>query len=314
MAMGHDEREQPTLFVTYDKLQGLGHPFYEALDKLLRKHGFDRFAEKQCEPFYAEVMGRPGLAPGVYFRCLLIGYFEGISTHLAHKHEQAVDLETGAIVGVTVHGGAAGDTKTLEKTLEVADANLAEVRQEGSEKAKEQVGGRIEEVVADKGYHSNDVLTSLEEVDVRSYIPEPARGRRRWKDKQAERDAVYRNRRRVKRGKSKALQKKRSELVERPFAHMLDSGGMRRVHVRGHDNILKRLVIHAAGFNLSLIMRKVHGIGKPRALQGLRAALSAVLVAVLTLLRWLGALFGRDSRHFLPSARFFERAAHARLA
>src|SRR5687767_10969731 len=80
MAMGHDNGEQPTLFITYDKLQGLGHPFYEALDKLLRKHGFDRFAEKQCEPFYAEVMGRPGLAPGVYFRCLLIGYFEGIAS------------------------------------------------------------------------------------------------------------------------------------------------------------------------------------------------------------------------------------------
>ncbi|PCC69329.1 transposase [Nannocystis exedens] len=236
------------------------------------------------------------------------------STHLAHKHEQAVDLETGAIVGVTVHGGAAGDTKTIEKTLEVADANLAEVRQEGSEKAREQIAERVEEVVADKGYHSNDVLTSLEEVDVRSYIPEPARGRRRWKDKQAEREAVHRNRRRVKRGKSKELQKKRSELVERPFAHMLDSGGMRRVHVRGHDNILKRLVIHAAGFNLGLIMRKVHGIGKPRALQGLRAALSAVLVAVLTLLRWLGALLDRHSRHSLPGARLPEHVAHSRYA
>ncbi|MBZ5708817.1 transposase [Nannocystis pusilla] len=112
------------------------------------------------------------------------------STHLAHKHEQAVDLETGAIVGVTVHGGAAGDAKTLEKTLEVADANLAEVRQEGSEKAKEQLAERVEEVVADKGYHSNDVLTNLEEVE---------RGHRRWEGKQAERDAVRRNRRRMKR-------------------------------------------------------------------------------------------------------------------
>jgi transposase len=459
MAMGHDNGEQPTLFITYDKLQGLGHPFYEALDKLLRKHGFDRFAEKQCQQFYAEVMGRPGLAPGVYFRCLLIGYFEGIgsergiawriadslslrrflglglekqppdhstisrtrrrlstdvhervftrvlelvaehgllrgktlgidattleanaalrsivrrddgraykeyltdlaeaegieeptredlarldrkrpkkgsndewvhphdpeaqimkmkngSTHLAHKHEQAVDLETGAIVGVTVHGGAAGDTKTLEKTLEVADANLAEVRQEGSEKAREQIAERVEEVVADKGYHSNDVMTSLEEVDVRGYIPEPARGRRQWEGKQAERDAVRRNRRRMKRSKGKELQKKRSELVERPFAHMLDSGGMRRVHVRGHDNILKRLVIHAAGFNLSLIMRMVHGIGKPKALQGLRAALSSVLVAVLTLLRWLGALFGRGSQQFPPKARPPECFAYPRL-
>ncbi|MBZ5711691.1 transposase [Nannocystis pusilla] len=115
----------------------------------------------------------------------------------------------------------------------------------------------------------------------------------------------------MKRSKGKELQKKRSELVERPFAHMLDSGGMRRVHVRGHDNIRKRLVIHAAGFNLSLIMRKVHGVGKPRALQGLRAALSAVLVAVLTLLRWLGALFGRDSRQSPPMLDFQNTPAHA---
>jgi len=80
MAMGHDDSEQPTLFLTYDKVRGLGHPFYDALDRLLREQGFDRFVEKLCEPHYAEVMGRPGLAPGVYFRCLLIGYFEGIGS------------------------------------------------------------------------------------------------------------------------------------------------------------------------------------------------------------------------------------------
>ena len=112
-----------------------------------------------------------------------------VSTHLAHKHEQAINLETGAIVGVTLHGGAAGDTKTIEKTLTTADANLAEVRQEGSQAAREQVAERVEEVVADRGYHSNGVLTKLEEVEVRSYIPEPARGRRNWKKKkEAERD------------------------------------------------------------------------------------------------------------------------------
>lgn len=444
MAMGQDNGEQPTLFLTYDKLRGLGHPFYDALDRLLREQGFDRFVEGLCEPHYAEVMGRPGLAPGVYFRCLLIGYFEGISsergiawrvadslslrrflrlslerptpdhstisrtrrrlpaelhervftrvlellaeqgllhgktlgidattleanaalrsivrrddgrgyreflielakaegieeptredlarldrkrpkkgsneewvhpkdpeaqimkmksgaTHLAHKHEQAIDLETGAIVGVTLHGGAAGDTKTIEKTLTTADANLAEVRQEGSQAAKEQLAERVEEVVADKGYHSNDVLTKLEEVEVRSYIPEPARGRRNWKDKHAERDAVRRNKRRIKRPKGKALQRRRSELVERPFAHLLDSGGMRRVHVRGHDNILKRLVIHAAGFNLGLVMRKMYGVGKPRALQGLRAALFSFVVATLTLIRWLGRALERIGRQF----------------
>ena len=80
--MGHDDSEQPTLFLTYDKLRGLGHPFYDALGRLLREQGFDRFVDGLCEPHYAEVMGRPGLAPGVYFRCLLIGYFEGIGADL----------------------------------------------------------------------------------------------------------------------------------------------------------------------------------------------------------------------------------------
>lgn len=83
MAMGQDNGEQPTLFLTYDKVRGLGHPFYDALDRLLREQGFDRFVEGLCELHYAEVMGRPGLAPGVYFRCLLIGYFEGISSERA---------------------------------------------------------------------------------------------------------------------------------------------------------------------------------------------------------------------------------------
>ncbi len=106
------------------------------------------------------------------------------------------------------------------------------MRQEGSQAAKEQLAERIEEVVADKGYHSNDVLTKLEEVDVRSYIPEPARGRRNWKNKDAERDAVRRNQRRIKRKKGKALQRKRSELVERPFAHFFVVAHCTREHAR----------------------------------------------------------------------------------
>ena len=283
MAMGQDDGQQPTLFLTYDKLRGLGHPFYDALDRLLRDQGFNRFVEGLCAPFYAEVMGRPGLAPGVYFRCLLVGYFEGISSErgiawrvadsLSLRRFLGLNLERSTpdhstIVGLTLHGGAAGDTKTIEETLTTADANLEEVRQEGSQAAKEQLAERVEEVVADKGYHSNDVLTKLEEVGVRSYIPEPARGRRNWKNKDAERDAVRRNQRRIKRKKGKALQRKRSELVERPF-------------------------LHAAGFNLGLVMRKMYGVGKPRALQGLRAAPFSLIVAALTLIRWLGRVLAR---------------------
>ncbi len=125
---------------------------------------------------------------------------------------------------------------------------------------------------------------------------------------------MRRNQRRIKRKKGKALQRKRSELVERPFAHLLDSGGMRRVHVRGHDNILKRLIIHATGFNLGLVMRKIYGVGKPRALQGLRAALFSFVVAALTLIRWLGRVLERIWRHLAGMSRPRQYAELAAIA
>lgn len=439
MAMGHKDDEQDELFVTHAGLRkGGGHPFYEALDKVLKSQGFDKFVEELCEPFYAKG-GRPSIAPGVYFRCLMIGYFEGIgsergiawrtadsvslrlflglplsknppdhstlsrtrrlldlethhrvfswvltvltkadlvngktigvdsttleanaamrsivrrddgqtyrdyllelakksgietptredlakldrkrpkkgtneewvhpedpdaeitkmkdgSTHLAHKMETAVDMETGAVLGVTLHGGAKGDTKTIDETIEDADNNLGNVHKQVDDKTSKRVSQRVQEVVADKGYHSNDVLTGLEESEIRAYIAEPKRGQRRWKDKQAEKKAVYANRRRMKSRRSKRLMKKRGELLERPFAHMLETGGMRRLHLRLHDNILKRVLMQAAGANLGLLMRTLFGVGTPRSLQGRRGlaealarALSAALAALLALWYW----------------------------
>ncbi|MCP5114241.1 MAG: hypothetical protein GY953_25710, partial [bacterium] len=99
-------------------------------------------------------------------------------------------------------------------------------------------------------------------------IPEPDRGRRRWDGKQADQKRLYDNRRRVGGERGKRLQKLRSELTERSFAHLYETGGMRRVHLKGRENILKRLVVHAAAFNLGLVMRKMIGVGKPRRLQG----------------------------------------------
>jgi hypothetical protein len=125
--------------------------------------------------------------------------------------------------------------------------------------------------VADKGYHSGAVLTEVHEQEIRSYIPEPERGRRNWQGegKAEEQKRTYENRRRVRGDRNKRLQKLRSELTERSFAHLYETGGMRRVHLRGRNNILKRLLVHGAGFNLSLILRKTIGVGKPRRLQGL---------------------------------------------
>ena len=118
--------------------------------------------------------------------------------------------------------------------------------------------------LTDRGYHSNEVLKDLKEVGVRSYVPEPDRGKRNWDGKQVEQAAVYGNRRRIRGARGKRLLKQRGEKLERSFAHLYETGGMRRTHLRGHENILKRLVVHAGGFNLSLIMRRELGAGTPR--------------------------------------------------
>ena len=199
-------------------------------------------------------------------------------THLAHKAEHAVDLETGAIVGVTVQGADQGDTTTIAATVTTAADALEAVATVTDEDT-----AVIDEVVADKGYHSNQTLVDLTQLDVRTYIAEPNRGRRRWQHKAAARAAVHANRRRIRSRRVCALQRCRSERLERPNAHLYDTGGIRQTHLRGHDNILKRLLVHTGGFNLGLLMRALVGVGTPRGLQGRLAAVMAVFVAPRTL-------------------------------
>ena len=189
-------------------------------------------------------------------------------THLAHKAEHAVDLETGAVVGVTVQDADQGDTTTSIETL-IEAAEQIEAVVPDSEGPKE--------LVTDKGYHSNQALVALEAVGVRSYISEPDRGRRNWQDNPEARDAVYRNRRRIRGARGKRLMRQRGELLERPFAHMYETGAMRRVHLRGHENILKRILVHAGALNLGLLMRTLFGVGTPRGLQGRVAAFFVAL-------------------------------------
>ena len=439
MAMGKSGEDQKGLFVTYKELpRSTGHPFYEALDIQLRSRGFDRQVESLCAKFYAPTMGRPGLAPGVYFRALLVGYFEGIGsergiawrladslslrgflrlptgkeppdhstisrtrrlidvdthqavfswvlaalskaglvkgktigvdattleanaamrsivrrddgrsyntyledlakasgiatptredltridrkrkkkgsnqdwknphdpdaqitkmkdgrTHLAHKQEHAVDMDTGAVVAVTVSGGAEGDTSTIEGTLEAATANLVDAKKKAGDDTEQ--AEEPEEVVADKGYHSKAVLLALRLCGWRTYISEPDRGRQHWVGEDDAREAVYANRRRKGGCRGQALMRRRGEILERTFAHTLDTGGLRRTHVRGHTNVAKRTLIQVAAFNLGLLMRKLFNVGKPRALQG---AATVIAVAILVFLRWLAALVGAASRH-----------------
>jgi hypothetical protein len=118
--------------------------------------------------------------------------------------------------------------------------------------------------VTDKGYHSGAVVKRMKAYGVRSYIPEKQqKGRRNWAGKGEEQQAVYANRRRVRSEYGKSLLRRRGELVERSFAHCYDTGGMRRCHLRGQENILKRQLIHVGAFNLSLILRKMLGAGTP---------------------------------------------------
>ena len=401
-----------------DIAESPGHPFYEKLNKVFDKHQFDQFCEDLCTPYYEERRGRPSIPPGVYFRMLMIGYFEGIgsersiawrcadsmslreflgvsitektpdhssltrirqrfplevfqavfqrilevlqkegllkgktlgidattleanaamrsivrridglsyeefltelaaaagienpthqdlanmdrnrqdkkcsnkdwqnphdpdaritkmkngSTHFAYKAEHAVDMDTGALAGVVLHHADKGDTESLWGTLGETAENLDAVKEKTSEKVS-----IIEECVTDRGYNSGAGLVTLEEVGIRSYIPEPKHGRRSWtkngnksEEKAKEQNAVYGNRRRVKGKRGKRLQRKRGELLERSFAHCLETGGMRRVWLRGLENVWKRYLIHGCAFNLSLVMRKLYSMGTPRGLADL---------------------------------------------
>jgi transposase len=428
MAMGKRTRDrQPPMWVTTTDLPtAASHPFYRRLNEVLRDHRFDDFAEVECARFYARRMGRPGLPPGIYFRLLLIGYFEGIDsergiawraadsltvrdflglnlnepapdhstisrtrrlialethrvvftwvlqclgtgglvkgktiavdattleanaalrsivrrdtgegyeefltrlakasgigtptradlarldrrrkkkgsnddwtslsdpdakitkmkdgrTHLAHKAEHAVDLETGAIVGVTVQGANKGDTSTMVQTAAEAVQQLNQVADATGDPVP--LG---DEIVADKGCHSRAVLLELR-PHFRTYISEPDRGRQCWRDHAAARDAVYANRRRILSPRGLRLLRRRGEYVERTFAHVYDTGGMRRTHLRGHDNLLKRVLVQASAFNLSLLMRRLLGAGTPRGLQG----------RVVAALVWLISGCQRDPR------------------
>jgi transposase len=192
-------------------------------------------------------------------------------THLAHKAEHAVDLETGAVVAVTVQDADEGDTATSIETLIDAAEQVETVVPDGE----------IKEVVADKGYHSNQVMVDLEAVGVRSYISEPDRGRRKWRKNVEARDAVYRNRRRIRGARGKRLLRQRGERLERPCAHLYETGRLRRVHLRGHDNIRKRLLAHTGALNLGLLMRTLFGVGTPRGLQDRAAALLATWWSLL---------------------------------
>src|SRR5947207_4943549 len=352
MAMGtrKRERQQDLWIATKDVVETPANAFYDRLNQILDEHKFDAKVERLCQKFYKKsAYGRPSMAPGVYFRSLLIGYFEGLDsergiawrtgdslslrkflgytldeatpdhstisrtrrlywlethtaifrwvlkildeeglvsgrtvsidattleanaamksivrrdngqsyndylkelaraagienptreqlarldrkrkkkgsneqwrspadpdaritkmkdgrTHLAHKAEHAVDLSSGAVLAITLQPASDGDTATIHRTLAEAQSAAREINERA-----------VEEMVADKGYHSGAVLKDLHQQGVRTYIPEPDRGRRKWEGKALEQKRTYENRRRVRGDRGRQLQKRRSELTE----------------------------------------------------------------------------------------------------
>ena len=435
MAIGKRPTRQSAMWIaTNDLPRPAAHPFYRRLNAMLVKADFDQFVEGLCAKFYAPTMGRPGLAPGIYFRLLMVGYFEGLDsergiawraadslalrdflglglalappdhstisrtrrlidldthhavftwvlqrvadagllkgktlgldattleanaalrsivrrdsgetyqefltklahasgiatptredlakldrkrakkgsnddwthphdpdaritkmkdgrTHLAHKAEHVVDLDGGAVIAVTIQPADRGDTNSGVETVLTALDELDDVQPPGPDDDRE--------IVADKGYHSTDRVNDWEAIGLRTYISEPNRGRRRWHRQPAMREAVSRNRRRIRGARGQRLLRRRGEYLERPNAHLYETGALRRTHLRGHANILKRVLIHVSGFNVGLIMRQLIGVGTPRGLQGRLAGVLATLLIVFRTLRRRVTAIGASSR------------------
>ena len=162
-----------------------------------------------------------------------------------------------------------GDTTTMGEMLSTAAAQVETVLP---------AAAGVTEIVADTGYHSNQTLTACVASGRRSYISEPDRGRRNWRGKATARDAVYANRRRIRGTRGQRLLRQRGERLERPFAHLFETGRLRRTHPRGHPNILKRLLVPVCAFNLGLLMRQLTGVGTPRSLHGRATASFAALI------------------------------------
>ncbi len=196
-------------------------------------------------------------------------------THLAYKAEHAVDRDSGLVLSAAIHPADQGDAATLVDSLLRTQIILVRAGLEIE----------VEEPVADKGYHKSETLAECTGWGWRTYIPEPKRKKRTWTDKpESWRVATAANRRRVRGARSKRLQKRRSEFVERTFAHVCGTGGARRTWLRGRVNVTKRYLMQVAAHNLGVVMRSLFGVGKPRVLQGAAGAAFALVLWLLSVL------------------------------
>jgi Transposase domain (DUF772)/Transposase DDE domain len=455
MALGHRlPKELPAWIATADLPPTPAHPFYQRLNRVFQEAGFDGFVEDLCRPYYADSIGRPGIPPGIYFRMLFVGYFEGLdsqrgiawrcsdsrslrdflgylpteltpdhssltkvrqrlpevvheevfawvlqradahgllhgktvgvdstfleanaamraiqrrdtgddwkaylrklaaeagmenpsdeelrrfdktrkgkkvandewvspadpdsriakmkdgTTHLAYKAEHVVDLKSDLVLAAEVYPADQPDSATMLPSITTAQLNLFRADSDAV----------IEEAVTDKGYHKAETLADCAGGGVRTYIKEQRRPQGHvWADKPAGWEEAYRaNRRRTTSARGKRLQKKRSEHVERTFAHVCETGGGRRSWLRGLVAVSKRYLMQVAGHNLGVIMRRLFGKGTPRSLQGACAALRAWIWAWWT--AWVAReatrarrLLGNDAAGWLQAGHYLPISIH----
>jgi transposase len=227
-----------------------------------------------------------------------IGRTKRGSTRMVYKPEHVVDLETGAIVDADVRPGHEHDTADLtEKVLEV-EARVNEVMEDDKN------AERVELVAADKGYFKLDEIYILQGVGIDTAISDPQRKRRMDRLSEEDRVALETAQAVVTSESGRGWMRKRSELVERGFQHVLDCGGTRRTTLRGRANIRKLYLIKAACANLSLLMRQLVGVGTPKqALAGSHGLASALLQAILGIFRLLGTWWTRPVTQLHPLAR-----------
>src|SRR5256884_5252473 len=307
MAMGtrKDREEQEELWVPHTALpKGASHPFYQRLNQLLEESHFDEFVEGRCQRFYAKKCGRPSLVPGVYFRLLLIGYFEGIDSErgMAWRANDSLALRRFLRVGLE---GAPPDHSTISRTRRLIDVEthrevftwvLGVLAEKGLLKGQTlgidasmlEANAALRTIVRrDTGEGYQEFLKRLAQE---SGIATPTREQLARLDRKRARKGSNEewehphdaNRRRIQGERGKRLLRQRGEKLERSFAHLYETGGMRRVHLRRHPNILKRLLVHVAAFNLGHVHQQTLGCGTPRGLQGCPLDLLLALLRLLT--------------------------------
>jgi len=213
------------------------------------------------------------------------------ATDMLYKPENIVDLDTGAILGAEVRRADQGDTEGLAERVISAAALVEAIREETSAAAQKPVPAVTATVTADKGYYCLQELEAIQESGIKTVISDPLRNRRVDRLMPEQRRVVHRAQRSAKSAYGKALLRRRGMHIERSFAHLLDSGGMRRATLRGQHNLEKRYKIAAATYNLSQLMRHICGIGTPKQAAARVEMAMRQLLDVLTLLISVFAAF-----------------------